>query len=160
SIQVGGYELDDAIVRSVQEEQKLLIGQEQAERLKIRVGSASEDAEVPETAEVAGRDMLTGLLRRTAIDAAQVRQALDRPVAQIVDGVRDLLERTPAELASDVASRGLMLVGGGSLLAGLPERLRRETGLAVIRDDDPLTTVARGAGQALEELESLDRRAR
>ena len=160
SIQVGGYELDDAIVRSVQEEQKLLIGQEQAERLKIRVGSASEDAEVPETAEVAGRDMLTGLLRRTAIDAAQVRQALDRPVAQIVEGVRDLLERTPAELASDVASRGLMLVGGGSLLAGLPERLRRETGLAVIRDDDPLTTVARGAGQALEELESLDRRAR
>ncbi|HSP73352.1 MAG TPA: rod shape-determining protein [Gaiellaceae bacterium] len=160
SVPVGGYELDDAVVRSVQEEQKLLIGQEQAEQLKIRIGSATEDAEVPEAAEVAGRDMLTGLLRRTAIEAAQVRQALDRPVGQIVEAVRDLLERTPAELASDVATRGLMLVGGGSLLAGFPDRLRRETGLAVIRDDDPLTAVARGAGQALEELESLDRRAR
>jgi rod shape-determining protein MreB and related proteins len=158
SIRVGGYELDESIVRVIQTRDQLLIGQEQAEALKIEIGSALAGVDGPGSAEVAGRDLLTGLLRRRTIDAEQVRGALERPVAQIVDAVKDLLERAPPELSSDVADRGLMLVGGGALLRGLDQRLERETGLPVTVADDPLTTVARGAGQALEELAALGAR--
>jgi rod shape-determining protein MreB len=160
SIPVGGYELDDAIVRSIQQRDKLLIGQEQAEALKIEIGSAVAGAERRPTGEVAGRDLVAGLLRRVAVDAGQVREALARPLAQIVAAVKDLLERTPAELSADIADRGLTLVGGGALLPGFDELLGRETGLTVTIADAPLTTVARGAGAALEVLKTLDRNAR
>jgi len=150
SIRVGGYELDEAIVRDIQAQHKLLIGQEQAEALKLEIGSAFPGVEVPATADVAGRDLVTGLLRRVSIDAELVRRALARPLDQIVSAVEDLLERTPPELASDVADRGLMLVGGGALLRGFDELLRRRTGLHVTIADDPLTTVARGASEAFE----------
>ena len=151
SIRVGGYELDDAIVRTVQQDEQLLIGQEQAEQLKIEIGSATARATAT-AAEVAGRDLNTGLLRRTSVDAERVRHALERPLAQIIDATKDLLERTPPELSADIADRGVMLVGGGALLPGLDELVRRETGLAVTIEDEPLTTVARGAGKALETL--------
>jgi rod shape-determining protein MreB len=150
SLQVGGYELDDAIVRAVQEEEKLLIGQEQAERLKLAIGSAFPGYEQGASGEVAGRDLATGLLRRTTLDAARVRTAVERPLAQVVQGIKDLLERTPPELSADIAARGLMLVGGGALMPGLDVLIRQETGLGVTIDEDPLTTVARGAGSALE----------
>jgi rod shape-determining protein MreB and related proteins len=159
SIRVGGYELDDAIARDIQERQKLLIGQEQAEGLKLAVGSAVEGAEEAPSGEVAGRDLVTGLLRRTWVDAGQVRDALSRPLAHIVDAVKDLLERTPEELFTDISAGGLTLVGGGALLRGFDELLRRETGLVVTVAEAPLTAVARGAGTALEELEALARSA-
>jgi rod shape-determining protein MreB len=152
SIRVGGYELDEAIVRLLQNEEKLLIGQEQAEALKLEIGSALPVSGGLEQAQVAGRDLGSGLLRRADVSAEQVRSA---PLAQIIDAVKDVLERTPPELVSDVAERGLMLVGGGALLPGLDRRLVQETGLPVMVDAEPLTTVARGAGQALEELEQL-----
>jgi rod shape-determining protein MreB len=155
SIRVGGYELDEAIVRELQTAEKLVIGQEQAEALKIEIGSALPTPERPTRAEVAGRDLTTGLLRRAEVDAERIRAALARPLGQIVAAVKDVLERTPPELASDVSQRGLMLVGGGALLPGLDRLLHQETGLAVSIDPDPLTTVARGAGRALEELEQL-----
>lgn len=163
SIRVGGYELDDAIVRLLQEDQKLLIGQEQAEQLKIEIGSALPIPGQTDETQVAGRDLVTGLLRRTDANADQVRRALDRPLAMIIEAVKDVLERTPPELAADISQRGLMLVGGGALLPGLDQLLHQETGLRVTLDHDPLTTVARGAGQALEDLEHLqptDRRNR
>jgi rod shape-determining protein MreB and related proteins len=155
SVRVGGYELDDAIVRFVHDQRKLLIGQEQAEGLKLAIGSALPGVEVPETADVAGRDTATGLLRRVDVDAAEIRSALARPLAQIVEAVRGLLEQTPAELSSDVAGSGLTLVGGGALLRGLAQLVTQETGLAVTVAEEPLTAVARGAGRALEELETL-----
>ena len=155
SIRVGGYELDDAIVRAVLEREQLLIGQEQAERLKLEVGSAIAGFATSSSGEVAGRDLVTGLLRRTSFDAELVRIALERPLTQIVEAVTDLLERTPPELSADIAGRGLTLVGGGALTRGIDELIRRETGLRVTIDDDPLTTVARGAGKALEELETV-----
>jgi rod shape-determining protein MreB len=148
SLQVGGYDLDDAIVRAVQQRENLLVGQEQAEQVKIEVGSAVEHA-AQGTAEIAGRDLITGLLRRTEIGADEVRRALARPLGRIVDAVKELLERTPAELSADVAARGLMLTGGGALLPGFDRLLQRETGLEVAIDPDPLTTVARGAGATL-----------
>ena len=157
SLRVGGYELDEAIVRYVQQEHKLLIGAQQAEEIKIELGSAwPQDGESGHRTEVAGRDLVTGLLRRRAVTAGELREAMARPVAQIVDAVKDLLERTPPELAADLGGRGLVLVGGGALLRGIDERLRRETDLPVQIADSPLTCVAIGAGQSLEEIAALE----
>jgi len=157
SLPVGGYDLDDAIVRFVQDQHRLLVGHEQAERVKLEIGSALEGhAEVAE-AEVAGRYMSTGMLARITLGEDEVRQALERPLSRIVAGLKELLEQTPAQLASDIADRGITLVGGGALLPGFAELIRRETGLPVGRDREPLTTVARGAGAALAELDTLRR---
>jgi rod shape-determining protein MreB and related proteins len=157
SIRVGGYELDEAIVRYLQDNESLLIGQEQAEALKLAVGSALQPEDATLMGEVAGRDLITGLLRRTSIGAREVHRALERPLRQIVDAVKALLERTPAELSADIGDRGLTVVGGGSLLRRFDELLRLETNLPVTVAESPLTAVARGAGAALEELETLDR---
>jgi rod shape-determining protein MreB len=160
SIKVGGYQMDDAIVRSIQQRERLLIGQEQAEALKIEIGSATANAIGDAHADVAGRDLTTGLLRRTTITASQIRDALQRPLEQIVAAVKDLLDATPAELAADVIEHGITLVGGGALLRGLDGLLEAETGLSVTIADSPLTTVALGAGRALEELGALRPRQR
>jgi rod shape-determining protein MreB len=156
SLRVGGYEMDEAIVRSVRDHYKLLIGQEGAEEAKIQVGSAIAVADIPDT-EVSGRDLLTGGLRRSTLTAKDAREALRRPVMQIVDTVKETLEATPPELAADIASRGIVLVGGGSLLRGLDELMRLETHLPVYRADSPLTCVATGAGQSLEEHPAVHR---
>jgi rod shape-determining protein MreB len=156
SLRVGGYEMDEAIVRYVRDNHKLLIGQESAEDAKIEVGSAFDTGEVLDT-EVSGRDLLTGGLRRSALTAKEVREALRRPVTQIVEAVKDTLEATPPELAADIASRGIVLVGGGALLRGLDELMRRETHLPVYQADSPLTCVATGAGMSLEELPVIRR---
>ena len=158
AVRVGGYDLDEALVKSVQDEQRLLIGQEQAETLKMTIGSATPGAEALDEAEVAGRDLSTGLMRRRSVSAEQVRKAFQRPLRQIVDGVKEVLERTPPELSGDVSGRGLTLAGGGALLSGFDQLLERETGLEVTVADEPLMTVARGAGQALEELEAIAKR--
>ena len=155
AIRVGGYDLDDAIVRVIQEQERLLIGQEQAEALKIAIGGALPSGDAPAQADVAGRDLVTGLLRRASVSAEQVREALQRPLSQIVDAVKQLLERTPPELAADLGRRGLTLAGGGALLRGFDRLLERETGLRVAVPEEPLTTVARGAGAALEEPKGL-----
>jgi len=155
SLRIGGYDLDDAIIKLVQDTHRLLIGQEQAEALKIELGAAIVSGSGPPTAEVAGRDLATGLLRRATVDADAASAALQRPLGQIIEGVKLVLERTPPELSSDIATRGLVLVGGGALLRNVDRLLRQETGLPVTIVDEPLTTVARGAGQALEELHRL-----
>jgi rod shape-determining protein MreB and related proteins len=151
SLRVGGYEMDDAIVRYVRDHHRLLIGQERAEEAKIAVGSAIEVAGLPET-QASGRDLVSGGLRRIRITAEEVRDALQRPVSQILDTVKQTLEATPPELAADIANSGIVLVGGGSLLRGLAELMRAETQLPVHLAESPLTCVAIGAGQSLEEL--------
>jgi rod shape-determining protein MreB and related proteins len=163
SLPVGGYDFDDAIVRFVQDHHRLLIGHEQAERVKLEIGSALAGQAVTPEAEVAGRYMSTGMLARISLGDDEVRQALERPLNRIVTALRELLEQTPEQLASDIADRGVTLVGGGTLLPGFGELVRRETGLPVSQDEEPLTTVARGAGAALAELDALrrsDRRSR
>jgi rod shape-determining protein MreB len=159
SLRVGGYELDDAIVRHLQQEHKLLIGQEQAEEVKISIGSAR-PPENGQEAEVAGRDLLTGLLRRAKLTADEVHTALRRPLAQIIDAVKDTLERTPPELAADLGNHGFVLVGGGALLHGIDQVFREETALPVQIASSPLTCVARGAGTSLDNLGTLGRRSR
>ena len=160
SIRVGGYEMDDAIVDHVKNVHKLLIGQETAESAKIAVGSAwPVDGELPD-AQVAGRDLVTGLLRRATLGPDDVRRALEPPVARIVSAVKETLERTPPELAADLGERGVVLVGGGSLLRGMDDRIRHEVGLPVQIVESPLTCVAEGAGRSLDELETLERAAK
>lgn len=155
SLRVGGYDFDEAIARAVLDEDGLLIGLEQAEVLKLRIGAALKGTSAAEAEEVAGRDVGVGLLRRTSIDADQVHAALQRPLQQITTAVNETLERTPPELSADLATNGVTLVGGGALLPGFDRLLKGETGLQVTVDDDPLTTVARGAGKALGQLEHL-----
>ena len=156
SVRVGGYDLDDAIVRLAQQEHRLLVGQEQAETLKLEIGRALPTGEMAEEAEIAGRDTTTGMLRRVSVAARDVQRALERPLTRIGDAVAEVIERAPAELVSDVAAGGLTFVGGGALLPGFGELLRARTGLEVTIDDEPLTTVARGAGAALEHLDRLE----
>ena len=160
SVRVGGYDLDEALVRMLQQRERLLIGQEQAEQLKLEIGAALPGYASADEAQVAGRDLSTGLLRRARVTAAAVQAALARPLEEITHAVRDLLEETPAELAADLGRNGLTLVGGGALLPGFGELLHQQTGLDVFIDDDPLTTVARGAGRALNQSHSQHRRQR
>ena len=159
SIRVGGYEMDDAIVDHVKNMHKLLIGQETAEAAKIEIGSVSTDDDGAETT-VAGRDLVTGLLRRVTVSGADLRRAMEGPVSRIVAAVKDTLERTPPELAADLGVRGIVLAGGGSLLRGLDEKLRDEVGLPVQLAESPLTCVVEGAGRSLDELETLERSAK
>jgi rod shape-determining protein MreB len=158
SLPVGGYEMDEAIVRYVRDHRKVLIGQERAEEVKIEVGSAVDVTGIPDT-EVSGRDLVSGGLRRVPVTAAEAREALERPLSQIVYTVKETLEATPPELAADITNRGIVLVGGGSLLRGLDELMRIETHLPVYVADSALTCVATGAGHSLEELPVIRRAA-
>jgi len=159
SVRVGGYELDDAIVRHVDANAHLLIGSETAEAAKIACGAAWPIDETIE-ADVAGRDRITGLLRRTTIDSSEVRAAIAQPLETIVDTARRTLEVTPPELAADVANNGIVLAGGGALLRGLDRLLSSETGLPVLIADSPLECVVLGAGSSLEESDVTRRTVR
>ena len=154
SIRVGGDELDEAIVNYVKREEKLMIGTQTAEEVKLEIGSAFKLRDEME-AEIRGRDMISGLPKTVVLSSEQVREALEEPVSQIVEAVKVTLDRTPPELASDIMDRGIVLAGGGSLLNGLDERLRDETEMPIHLADSPLTCVAVGSGRSLEEFEVM-----
>jgi rod shape-determining protein MreB len=154
SIRTAGDDLDQAIVTWMKKEYSLMLGERTAEEVKMRLGSAFPLPQEPE-AEIRGRDMVSGLPRTVVVSSAEVRQALDEPLHAIVDAVRATLDQTPPELAGDIMDRGIVLTGGGALLRGLDERLRHETGMPVHVAEDPLTSVAFGAGKCVEEFEAL-----
>src|SRR3982751_2512979 len=156
SIRVGGDELDEAIINYVKKEYKLLIGQQTAEEVKLEIGSAY-PLEEEVQAEIRGRDLVSGLPKTVVLTSEEIRQALEEPVSQIIDAVKETLDRTPPELASDIMDRGIMLAGGGSLLQGLDERLREETQMPAHLAESPLTCVAVGSGRSLEEFEVIHR---
>ena len=156
SIRVGGDELDEAIVNYVKREEKLMIGSQTAEEVKLEIGSAFSLRDEME-AEIRGRDMISGLPKTVVLSSEQVREALEEPVSQIVEAVKVTLDRTPPELASDIMDRGIVLAGGGSLLHGLDERLRDETEMPIHLAESPLTCVAVGSGRSLEEFEVMRR---
>jgi rod shape-determining protein MreB and related proteins len=159
SIRVGGDEMDEAIMAHIKKEYKLLIGQQTAEELKLEIGSAwALPQEV--SAEVRGRDMLTGLPKTVVITSEESRRALDEPVGQIIDAIKSTLDKTPPELAADIMDRGIVLAGGGALLTGLADRLRDETQMPVQLAESPLTCVAVGSGRSLEEFEVIHRSAK
>ena len=150
SLRLGGYEMDEAIVRHIDASDRLLIGPETAETAKIACGSALPLDEEIET-DVAGRDRLTGLLRRTTLDSTEIRAALAPVIEAITEAVVRTLESTPPELAADISSRGIILAGGGGLLRGIDRRLAEETKVPVALAEAPLECVVLGAGASLEE---------
>jgi rod shape-determining protein MreB len=154
SIRTAGDELDAAIVTWMKKEHGLMLGERTAEEVKMSLGSAFPTYDEPE-AEVRGRDMVTGLPRSIVVSSADVRKAIEEPVHAIVDAVRATLDQTPPELAGDIMDRGIVLTGGGALLRGLDERIRHETGMPVHVAEDPLSSVAMGAGKCVEEFEAL-----
>jgi rod shape-determining protein MreB len=159
SIRVGGDEMDEAIVKYVQREYKLLIGTQTAEEVKLEIGSASSMGEEMQC-EIRGRDLVTGLPKTVVLSSQEVRVALEEPLNQIIDAIKSTLDKTPPELSSDVMDRGIMLAGGGALLNQLDERIRRETEMPVHIAESPLTCVAVGSGRSLEEFDVLHKQAR
>jgi rod shape-determining protein MreB and related proteins len=154
SIRIGGDELDEAIVAFVKKEFSLALGERTAEEIKITLGSAY-PLEEELHAEIRGRDLLSGLPKTVVVSTEDIRRAVEEPVAAIVDAVKSTLDRTPPELAADLAEQGVVLTGGGSLLHGLAARLEHETGMPITVARDPLNCVAIGSGQCLEEFEAL-----
>ncbi|WP_217913299.1 rod shape-determining protein [Miltoncostaea marina] len=155
SVRIGGRHLDGAIQAHLQRRHKLAVGLTTAEELKVELGDATGGGD--RQAEVRGRSLLTGLPRTVVVDAEEVAEAIAEPLDRIVAAIRSSLERTPPELAVDVMDQGVMLTGGGSLLAGLTDRLRAELHIPVHLAEQPLEAVARGAGQALEEMAAIRR---
>jgi len=151
SIRIAGDELNDAIVMYLKKNYNLLIGELTAEEIKIKIGSAF-PLEKEMSMEIKGRDLVAGVPKNLKLSSVQVREALVEPIDRIVEAVRQSLEKTPPELASDILDRGIILTGGGALLRGLDKRLRQETNLPVNAAEDPLTCVVRGTGKVLENM--------
>ena len=150
SVRVAGDAMNLAIQRYFQNEFQLFIGENMSEKIKLAVGSAFP---LPEqlVVEVAGKDMVSGTPRSVRVTDGHIREALTDPVRTILLAVHKALEKTPPELAADIATNGILLAGGGALLKGLDTLIHKSTGLIIKVDDDPLTTVVRGTGKTLED---------
>jgi len=156
SVRVGGDELDQAIINFAKKEYSLMLGERTAEEIKIAIGSAHPTAETEElSAEIRGRDLVSGLPKTVVISAEEVRRAIEEQVSTIVDAVKTTLDKCPPELSGDIMDRGIALTGGGALLKGLDERVREETGMPIHLVDNPLDSVVLGTGKCVEDFESL-----
>ena len=156
SIRVGGDKLDQAIIDWVKREYSLLLGERTAEEIKMAIGSAY-PLQGENDAEIRGRDLATGLPKTIVVSAAEIRKALEEPVNAIINAVKSTLDKCPPELSSDLMDRGIVLTGGGALLKGLDERLRKETGMPIHIAERPLDAVAEGSGKCIEEFEALEK---
>jgi rod shape-determining protein MreB len=152
SIRVAGDELNNAIVHYFRGKHNLLIGERTAEEIKKAVGSAIPTEE--KIIAVKGRNLLTGIPRTVEVDANDVSECLQKTIEMMIAAIKRTLEHTPPELSADILDRGVILTGGGSLLNGLDERIRRETNLPVSISDEPLLSVAKGTGKVLENIEN------
>ena len=154
SLRVAGDELDEAVVSYLKKEFSLAVGERTAEEIKIQMGSAW-PFEQEMTAEIRGRDLISGLPRTITLSTDHVREAIAEPVAAIIDSVRTTLDKTPPELAADIMHEGITITGGGALLAGIDRRLAHETGMPINIAPDPLFSVVIGSGRALENIEMM-----
>ncbi|MEQ9143800.1 MAG: rod shape-determining protein [Parvibaculaceae bacterium] len=156
SVRVGGDKMDEAIIGYIRRHHNLLVGESSAERIKKEVGSAAapEDGEGM-TIEIKGRDLMNGVPKEIKISQRQIADSLAEPVGAIVEAVKVALEATPPELAADIVDKGIVLTGGGALLANLDQVLRDETGLPVSIADDALSCVALGTGKSLEHIKTM-----
>ncbi len=152
SVRTAGDDLDEAIIKHMKKAYNLMIGEQTAERIKIEIGSAAPVGE-EQTMEVRGRDMISGLPRKTLITSEEVRAALQEPLSAITETVTRTLERAEPELAADLVDNGITIAGGGALLRGIDKVIADATGLDVRQAEDPLTCVARGTATYLENLE-------
>jgi rod shape-determining protein MreB len=154
SIRVAGDELDEAILQYVKKEFSLAIGDRTAEEIKIQMGSAW-PMEEELSADIRGRDLISGLPRTIEVTTEQVREAVAEPISAIVDAVKTTLDKTPPELAADIMEDGITITGGGALLGGLDQRLAHETGMPIRIADEPLYSVVIGSGRALENIDAM-----
>jgi rod shape-determining protein MreB len=154
SLRIAGDELDEALLAYLKKEFSLAVGERTAEEIKIQMGSAW-PFEEEMTADIRGRDLISGLPRTISLSTDQVREAIAEPVAAIVDAVRTTLDKTPPELAADIMHQGITITGGGALLAGIDRRLAHETGMPINIANDPLYSVVIGSGRALENIEMM-----
>ena len=153
SVRVGGDKMDDAIISYIRRHHNLLVGEASAERILKEVGCARAPEKAQETRiEIKGRDLLNGVPKEITLSQAQIADALQEPVSQIIEAVKVALEATPPELAADIVDKGIVLTGGGALLTNLDQVLREETGLPVSIADEPLSCVALGTGKVLEHI--------
>ena len=156
SVRVAGDRMDEAIIQHLKKTYNLLIGERTAENIKVNIGSAL--LEGPEEFyEVKGRDLVSGLPQIIEVSSIEIQQALQETVDQIVEGIKECLEKTPPELASDIMDRGIIMAGGGALLRGLDQTIGYETHMPVYVCEEPLLAVARGTGMVLDNIESLKR---
>lgn len=156
SLRIAGNELDNNIIQYIREEFSILIGEQLAEKVKIKIGSATELKE-PISMEVRGRDLINGLPKSITVSDSQIREAMSRTINQIIENIKITLEITPPELVSDIYEHGITLAGGGALLRGLDKEIAQATKIPVKIADDPLTCVARGTGMLLEDMELLEK---
>ena len=156
SLRIGGDEMDEAITYYLKKEHNLLLGERTSEKVKIEIGSAF-PLENEEKMEINGRDLVTGLPKTIIVTSQQIRKALEKTTNDIVNAIIEVLDVTPPELASDIMKRGIVLSGGGALLKGLTERVSRETHCPVYLANDPLASVALGAGKCADDFSTLKR---
>ncbi|MDG1265583.1 MAG: rod shape-determining protein [Ilumatobacter sp.] len=154
SVRVAGDELDDAVLQYVKKEFSLAIGERTAEEIKIQMGTAW-PMEEELTADIRGRDLISGLPRTIQLTTEHVREALAEPISAIVDAVKTTLDKTPPELAADIMEDGITITGGGALIGGLDERLTHETGMPIRVATEPLYSVVIGSGRALENIDAM-----
>lgn len=154
NLRIAGDKLNNDIISYIRSEFKILIGEKTAENIKIAIGSVV-PGDVPLEASVKGRDLVTGLPREVVITDADVREAISQSIASLVEATREVLETTPPEVLSDIMHRGMHLAGGGALINGLAELLQEEIKIPVFIAPDPLSTVARGAGIILEDINNF-----
>ncbi len=154
SIRTGGDKMDEAIINYVKRKYNMLVGERTAEQVKMTIGTASAHAKAT-TMEIKGRDLVAGIPKVVVTTSDEIREALLEPIHAVIETVHLTLEKTPPELAADIVDRGIMLVGGGSLLRDFDHVLRQETKLPILRSDDPFTAVVHGAGAALDNLPLL-----
>ena len=154
SVRVAGDEMDEAVLNYIKRKYNLLIGERTAEDIKIQIGSAY-PLEKRKTMEVKGRDLVAGIPKTLLISDEEIREALAEPFSTIVEAVKTALERTPPELAADIVDKGIIIAGGGSMIPGLDQLLREETGLPITTAENPLNAVVLGTGKVLESIELL-----
>ncbi len=149
SLKIAGDNFDEAIVRYMRKKHNILIGERTAEDLKVNIGTAY-DRTQPITMDVRGRNLITGLPKTITVSSDEMLGALQEPVANIVEAVHAVLEKTPPELASDISDRGIVMTGGGSLLYGLDKLIKNKTGINVVIAEDAVSCVAIGTGKYVE----------
>ncbi|MGE4653295.1 MAG: rod shape-determining protein [Myxococcota bacterium] len=155
SIRSGGDKMDEAIINYVKRKYNMLIGERTAERVKMCVATAIAESDSAQSMEIKGRDLVAGIPKVVVAGSQEIAEALVEPIHNIIETVHLTLEKTPPELAADIVDRGIMLVGGGSLLREFDRVLHEATKLPILRSDDPFSAVVQGAGKALEDLNLL-----
>ncbi len=155
SLRVAGDKMDAAITQYIKRKYNLLIGERTSEIIKTTIGNAYPDPDDVSTIEVKGRDLVSGIPKILAIDSEEIRESISEQIDAIVETVKIALEQTPPELAADIVDRGIVLTGGGALLKNLDRLIREESGLPITVTEDPLSTVAKGSGMALDNIEML-----